>query len=132
MDTYDRKESDFGKYIVILRDGKITDLYFSEREPKLERKAIDITKYPVLLQGTEFQKSVWNKLISIPKGETVTYAELAKRIGKSKAVRAVASAVAKNRIAILVPCHRVVPSTGGVGKYRWGSERKKKILDSEK
>lgn len=131
MISYDRKTSQFGTYIVTVDDTGITDLYFSEKEPKGNRTFIDIEKHKLSMQGTEFQKKVWSALLKIPKGKAITYSELAKNIGKPKAVRAAASAVAKNRIALLIPCHRVIPAGGGVGKYRWGSERKKKILESE-
>lgn len=131
MITYDRKPSPFGTYIVIVDNTGITDLYFSEKEPKGTQITVDIEKYKIAPQGTEFQKKVWSALLKIPKGKTTTYSALAQKIGKPNATRAVASAVAKNRIALLIPCHRVVPKTGGVGKYRWGSNRKKKILESE-
>lgn len=132
MVTYDHKKSEFGSYIVIIEGGNIVDLYFSEKKPKGNQVVIDIEKYKIAPQGTDFQKKVWNALLKIPKGKTVTYSELAKKIGAPKAVRAVASAVAKNKIALLIPCHRVVPKTGGVGKYRWGSERKRMIIHAEK
>jgi O-6-methylguanine DNA methyltransferase len=131
MVTYDHKKSEFGSYIVIIEGGNIVNLYFSEKKPKGNQVVIDIEKYKIAPQGTDFQKKVWNALLKIPKGKTVTYSELAKKIGAPKAVRAVASAVAKNKIALLIPCHRVVPKTGGTGKYRWGTNRKKKILESE-
>jgi O-6-methylguanine DNA methyltransferase len=132
MITYDHKKSEFGSYIVIIEGGNIVDLYFSEKKPKGNQMAIDIEKYKIAPHGTEFQKKVWSALLKIPKGKTVTYSELAKKIGAPKAIRAVASAVAKNRIALLIPCHRVVPKTGGTGKYRWGSERKRMIIHAEK
>lgn len=84
------------------------------------------------LEGTEFQKKVWDELRNIEVGETISYSELAKRIGNSKAVRAVASACATNKIAILIPCHRVVNLSGKKVSYRWGAERKLKLLDLEK
>ncbi len=83
-------------------------------------------------EGTEFQREVWSELSKIPHGETVTYGEIAARIGRPKASRAVGSAVGANPIVPLVPCHRVLPSTGKVGNYRLGSERKKELLAGEK
>jgi methylated-DNA-[protein]-cysteine S-methyltransferase len=85
------------------------------------------------LPGTKFQKSVWRGLMSIQRGETVGYAELARRIGKPKAVRAVANAVGKNPLAPAVPCHRVIRSDGGIGGYSGpgGIGAKKKLLESE-
>ena len=83
------------------------------------------------LKGTPFQTKVWKELLKIPFGETVSYQEVALRIGKPRAVRAAASAIASNKISILVPCHRVIAKSGKIHKYRWGSERKKAILDWE-
>jgi methylated-DNA-[protein]-cysteine S-methyltransferase len=85
------------------------------------------------LSGTEFQKSVWRELLKIPHGETITYAELARRIGRPRAVRAVANAVGKNPRAPEIPCHRVVRSDGTLGGYsgRGGIATKKKLLAAE-
>ncbi len=85
------------------------------------------------LSGTPFQKKVWKSLLEIPKGKTVTYKELAKKIGKPKAVRAVANAVGANPIIIEIPCHRVVRSDGSLGGYsgRGGIVAKRKLLVSE-
>ncbi|MBI2099659.1 methylated-DNA--[protein]-cysteine S-methyltransferase, partial [Candidatus Uhrbacteria bacterium] len=69
------------------------------------------------VKGTSFQKKVWVALLQIPKGKIITYTELAKRVGKPKAVRAVANAVAANPMAPMIPCHRVVRSDGGLGGY---------------
>lgn len=89
-------------------------------------------KHKLNLQGTSFQKQVWKVLLKIKKGQTKTYAEVARMVGRPTAVRAVASAVAKNSIAVLIPCHRVVRSDGGVGEYRWGTSVKAELLGSEK
>lgn len=89
-------------------------------------------KYKLNPQGTLFQKQVWKVLLKIKKGQTKTYAEVAQMVGRPTAVRAVASAVAKNSIAVLIPCHRVVRSDGGVGEYRWGKKWKERVLNSEK
>ena len=86
---------------------------------------------PIDVQATAFQWKVWRALQRIPYGETRAYAEVAKSIGKPKAVRAVANACAKNPVCLVVPCHRVVPSAGGVGGYRWGSDRKQALLSNE-
>jgi O-6-methylguanine DNA methyltransferase len=82
-------------------------------------------------QGTKFQQAVWRALLEIPLGQRVTYKEIATRIGQSKASRAVGSAIAANPIALLIPCHRVVPAVGGTGNYRWGAERKLALLEAE-
>jgi AraC family transcriptional regulator of adaptative response/methylated-DNA-[protein]-cysteine methyltransferase len=87
---------------------------------------------PIDVQATAFQWKVWRALQRIPIGETRAYADVARSIGKPKAVRAVASACAKNPVAIVVPCHRVVPSAGGTGEYRWGAKRKQALLAREK
>lgn len=82
--------------------------------------------------GTDLQQLVWLNILKIPKGSTMTYKELAKATGAPKAWRAVASACAKNVIAFIIPCHRVVSTNGDKMNYRWGSERKKKLLEREK
>lgn len=86
---------------------------------------------PIDVQATAFQWKVWRALQGIPSGETRRYAEVAKAIGKPTAVRAVARACATNPVCLVVPCHRVVPTAGGVGGYRWGSERKRRLLERE-
>jgi len=86
---------------------------------------------PIDVQATAFQWKVWRALQRIPYGETRAYAEVARAIGQPKAVRAVARACATNPVCLVVPCHRVVPSAGGTGGYRWGAERKAKILKAE-
>ncbi len=86
---------------------------------------------PLDLVGTPFQRQVWAELRAIPTGETATYAEVAKRIGAPAATRAVANACAGNHAAVVVPCHRVVRTDGGLGGYRWGIERKRALLDAE-
>jgi len=87
---------------------------------------------PLDLAGTAFQWRVWQALLEIPPGETVSYQQLAQRLGKPRAVRAVASAVAANRAAVIVPCHRVIRSDGSLGGYRWGLPRKQELLDAER
>lgn len=87
---------------------------------------------PIDVRATAFQWKVWRELQRIPYGETREYAEVAKSIGKPKAVRAVATACAANPVALVVPCHRVVPKSGGTGQYRWGAERKAVLLKRER
>jgi AraC family transcriptional regulator of adaptative response/methylated-DNA-[protein]-cysteine methyltransferase len=87
---------------------------------------------PLDVRGTAFQERVWQALRDIPAGQTVSYAELAERIGAPKAVRAVAGACAANKIAIAIPCHRVVRNDGSLSGYRWGIERKAALLAREK
>ena len=87
---------------------------------------------PLDIQGTAFQQRVWAALRKIPSGETLTYAELATRIGAPNAVRAVAGACAANKLAIAIPCHRVVRTGGELSGYRWGVELKRELLQREK
>jgi AraC family transcriptional regulator of adaptative response/methylated-DNA-[protein]-cysteine methyltransferase len=86
---------------------------------------------PLDVRATAFEWQVWTALKAIPPGETRTYKEVAESIGHPRAVRAVARACAGNPVALTIPCHRVVPSAGGVGGYRWGTKRKKRLLRQE-
>lgn len=148
-------ESLYGICTVVFKDNSIFALAFSGLDETLSQFAdyfkgveIEIDNlnasklienifekgiYPeIILKGTDFQMSVWNELIGIPKGETMTYSELAAKIGKPKAARAVGNAVGTNLIAFLIPCHRVVRADKTLGGYRWGVETKKKMLANEK
>ncbi len=86
----------------------------------------------VPLPGTAFQRLVWRSLIRVPFGHTITYGELATRIGHPRAARAVGTALRKNPLPILVPCHRVVPASGGIGEYVGGTPRKRWLLQFER
>jgi AraC family transcriptional regulator of adaptative response/methylated-DNA-[protein]-cysteine methyltransferase len=86
---------------------------------------------PLDIRGTAFQQRVWRALQEIPVGETVAYAEIARRIGSPKAVRAVAGACAANHLAIAIPCHRVVRADGSPSGYAWGVERKRELIQRE-
>ncbi|HYF38197.1 MAG TPA: bifunctional DNA-binding transcriptional regulator/O6-methylguanine-DNA methyltransferase Ada [Gemmatimonadales bacterium] len=83
------------------------------------------------VQGTPFQWQVWEALRRIPAGETRTYQQIARELGRPNAARAVARACASNRVALVIPCHRVVRESGELGGYRWGIERKKHVLEQE-
>jgi O-6-methylguanine DNA methyltransferase len=85
----------------------------------------------VLLKGTAFQRKVWRALVEIPRGATVTYGELARRVRQPKAARAVGGAVGANPVAVLVPCHRVLAAGGKIGGYAWGTEKKRALLKAE-
>jgi len=100
------------------------DAYIQNKQPRPE--------LPLDLQGTAFQIKVWEFLLSLEDGDVISYAELAQGIDKPKAVRAAASACAANRIAVLVPCHRILRGDGGLGGYRWGLARKRALLDAER
>jgi AraC family transcriptional regulator of adaptative response/methylated-DNA-[protein]-cysteine methyltransferase len=86
---------------------------------------------PLDIQATAFQMRVWDYLRSIPPGKVQSYGEVAAAIGQPTAVRAVARACSANRVALLIPCHRVIRGTGEAGGYRWGLERKQALLDRE-
>ncbi|MFD8636609.1 methylated-DNA--[protein]-cysteine S-methyltransferase [Streptomyces sp. NPDC059533] len=93
-----------------------------------ERTSFDL---PLRLEGTEFQRSVWDQLVRIPYGETWSYGELAARLGKPGASRAVGLANGKNPVGIIVPCHRVIGASGGMTGYGGGLDRKVRLLDFE-
>jgi AraC family transcriptional regulator of adaptative response/methylated-DNA-[protein]-cysteine methyltransferase len=86
---------------------------------------------PLDVRGTVFQQRVWQALREIPAGQTASYTEIAKRIGSPTAVRAVAQACATNKLAVAIPCHRVVRNDGALAGYRWGVERKRTLLEKE-
>lgn len=91
----------------------------------------DKTKIQLLVKGTEFQRQTWHALTEINFGKVICYEELAERLGNKNSIRAVASAVARNNISYLIPCHRVIRKSGKINGYRWGQEIKKKLLDWE-
>jgi AraC family transcriptional regulator, regulatory protein of adaptative response / methylated-DNA-[protein]-cysteine methyltransferase len=97
--------------------------HLTDNEPHLD--------LPLDIRATAFQRQVWEKLRAIPYGETVSYGELAKALGKPGAVRAVGRACATNPVALVIPCHRVVREDKTLGGYRWGLQRKQKLLDLE-
>lgn len=84
------------------------------------------------IQGTPFQRAVWSALQNIPFGTTLSYSELAQKAGYPKAHRAVGTAVGKNPIAFIIPCHRIIRADGSTGNYRWGSDIKQRILEWER
>lgn len=93
-----------------------------------QRRVFD---FPIYQEGTEFQQKVWNELTAIPFGKTISYLDQSRRIGDTKAIRAVASANGKNNIAIVVPCHRVIGTNRSLVGYAGGLWRKKWLLDHE-
>ena len=98
--------------------------YLAGRRPRVD--------LPLDVRATAFQWQVWNALSDIPSGQTRSYTDVARSIGRPRAVRAVARACAANPVALAIPCHRVVPIGGGVGGYRWGAARKKALLAEER
>ncbi|GAA2618507.1 methylated-DNA--[protein]-cysteine S-methyltransferase [Actinomadura fulvescens] len=152
-------ESPYGPLTMVATDGVLSGLYmnlqrhrpaeelFGDREPdhrtppfgpvveQLEAYfAGELTEFdlPLALRGTPFQRTVWQALQEIPYGETISYGQLAQRIGKPSASRAVGLANGKNPISIIVPCHRVVGSAGSLTGYGGGLERKRRLLDFER
>jgi AraC family transcriptional regulator of adaptative response/methylated-DNA-[protein]-cysteine methyltransferase len=92
----------------------------------------DISTIPLHMQGTPFQQAVWRALLTTKPGMTTSYSAIAQFIGQPTAVRAAASAIANNRIAVLIPCHRIIKKNGQLHNYRWGADRKKLLLEWEK
>jgi AraC family transcriptional regulator, regulatory protein of adaptative response / methylated-DNA-[protein]-cysteine methyltransferase len=86
---------------------------------------------PMDIRGTPFQFAVWEQLRAIPAGETRSYSEIARRIGRPRAIRAVGTANGANPVSIVIPCHRAIRASGHLGGYRWGLERKRKLLEME-
>jgi AraC family transcriptional regulator of adaptative response/methylated-DNA-[protein]-cysteine methyltransferase len=99
--------------------------------PQVETLAAPQVPQMLDLRGTAFQLRVWQALRGIPRGETRSYSQLARELGEPKATRAVARACAMNRVALVVPCHRVVGASGALTGYRWGLERKQQLLEAE-
>ncbi len=122
-------QDQFPKADIIGCDGKFEQL-IAQVVGFIEAPSIGL-RLPLDVQGTAFQERVWRALREIPPGSTVSYAEIAERIGSPKAVRAVAQACATNHIAVAIPCHRVVRRDGDVAGYRWGVDRKRELLRRE-
>ncbi|MFD9264464.1 methylated-DNA--[protein]-cysteine S-methyltransferase [Streptomyces goshikiensis] len=150
-------DSPYGPLTLVASDGVLSGLYmtgqrhrpaeesFGERvaagEEPFPAVVAQLTAYfagelteftvPVRLEGTQFQRSVWEQLVRIPYGETWSYGELAARLGKPNASRAVGLANGKNPVGIIVPCHRVIGASGGMTGYGGGVDRKVRLLDFE-
>ncbi|QNK86044.1 methylated-DNA--[protein]-cysteine S-methyltransferase [Aliarcobacter cryaerophilus] len=109
------------------------NLVFNEKlaNEYLENIFIKNKKYPLLVKGTNLQINVWKALLNLPNGEIATYSDIANIVDKPKSVRAVASAIGKNHIGYLIPCHRVIAKSGAMSGYRWGIERKENLLAFE-
>ncbi len=117
--------------VKIERDDSSLQPWLDEIVLHLEGRNPDL-RLPLDVHGTEFQQRVWRELQSIPYGSTRSYGEVARAIGRPKAVRAVGQACGRNPVAIVVPCHRVLRGHGQLGGFYWGLERKKFLLDMEK
>jgi AraC family transcriptional regulator of adaptative response/methylated-DNA-[protein]-cysteine methyltransferase len=151
-------DTSLGKMLLAATDKGICRLSFDEDESALARRfpnaemvaggvaleqlvkgAIAAIEHPAQMPdlpldvaGTAFQQAIWNELRRIPAGETRTYADIAAAVGKPKAVRAAGSANGANNVAVLIPCHRVIRTDGGLGGYAYGVERKEKLLSAER
>ena len=145
-------ESAMGVCAILLGDGapalikELADRFpkaaLSKGDRKSESKLAAVIKFvetpkiglalPLDIRGTVFQHKVWQALQRVPAGQTVSYSDIAEKIGKPEAVRAVAGACAANPLAVAIPCHRVVRRDGGLSGYRWGIARKKALLEREK
>ncbi len=142
-------ETPIGKMIATANQEAIVSLSFidktlkvASKNPLLIRLEKELQEYfqnkriaftlPLNPAGTIFQKNVWDTLLTIPYGATLSYANEAKRLGNPKAIRAVANANGKNPIAILIPCHRVISTDGSLGGYNGGIEKKEFLLALEK
>jgi AraC family transcriptional regulator, regulatory protein of adaptative response / methylated-DNA-[protein]-cysteine methyltransferase len=114
----------------VVKDAKVLKGFVDEILEHLagEKKRLDL---PLDIQATAFQMKVWELLRKIPYGETVTYSQIAEKLGDRNKVRAVAQACANNRVAVVIPCHRVIGKDGKMTGYRWGVERKEKLLAAE-
>jgi AraC family transcriptional regulator of adaptative response/methylated-DNA-[protein]-cysteine methyltransferase len=121
-----------------LRAGFPNALLRSRSDDRLVQRVVGLIEDPAVtfdlpldVRGTPFQQKVWTALRNIPVGVTTTYSDLAARIGDPKAVRAVASACASNRLAVAIPCHRVLRNDGSLSGYRWGVQRKRSLIERE-
>jgi methylated-DNA-[protein]-cysteine S-methyltransferase len=128
--------------LVFLETDKVSCLLLSEQSPPIIQQCIDeLLEYfagnrrsfsvPINQEGTEFQQRVWKELYEVPFGKNLSYGELAKKMGDPNAVRAAAAANGKNKIAVIVPCHRIVGADRSLVGYAWGKARKKWLLQHE-
>jgi methylated-DNA-[protein]-cysteine S-methyltransferase len=154
---YDIFVSSLGKITIAADENHVTELHIEEdryfnnvppswkqnsNHPLLNKAMQEITEYfnnqrtefdlPLSFKGTIFQEKVWNAILEIPYGKTITYKMLAEKIGSPKAIRAVGTAVGRNPICIIIPCHRILASDGSLGGYVAGLKRKEKLLSLEK
>ena len=150
------KTAQLGELVLTANQTKLTGIYFAGRKhvpatikhwkcdpshPVFKKTACELQEFlsgkrrdftvPFLADGTEFQHKIWQQLARIPFGQTITYGELARRVGRPKAVRAAGAACGRNPLAIIVPCHRVVAKTGELQGFAGGLEAKKRLLALE-
>ncbi len=123
-------QSRFPKALLAEAGSSFDDLLY--QVVRFIEKPTEAINLPLDIQGTVFQRQVWSALMDIGAGETLTYSEVAMKIGKPKSARAVATACGANTIAALIPCHRVIGKSGRLSGYRWGVKRKQKLLELER
>ncbi len=131
----------FGHCVITFNNNTVCGLKFADsdsndtvvEDPEFIAKIFsqDNSKIPIQFEGTDFQIKVWNAIKKIPFGQTATYSDIAKVINHPKAVRAVGTATGSNKIAFIIPCHRVVSKNSKTYKYRWGGYIKKALLEWE-
>jgi AraC family transcriptional regulator of adaptative response/methylated-DNA-[protein]-cysteine methyltransferase len=129
LDADEQIHREFHAATLVRDDGGLRDIVDNVLD-RIEGRA-PATELPLDIRGTAFQRRVWEELQRIPLGETRTYGEVAAAIGSPRAVRAVGTACGANPVAIVVPCHRVLPASGGVGNYGGGPHRKRELLRRE-
>ena len=150
-------KSPVGELMLVADDTALTGVYFAGHDhipaasegwrrdaqhPVLRKAALQLQEYlsgkrtifeiPLRLTGTDFQEKVWQQIARIPYGETISYAELAKRAGAPQAIRAAGTTTGRNPVSIIVPCHRVVGKNGGLGGFGGGLDRKRFLLSLER
>lgn len=141
-------ESPIGKIWIVEKENQLYSILYNDtieceisKTPLLENTVLQLSQYfngerkifdiPILLEGTEFQKKVWQTLMKIPYGKTVSYGDIAEQIGHPRASRAVGGANNKNRIPIVIPCHRVIGKNGKFVGYAGGLDKKEFLLNLE-
>lgn len=142
-------ESTIGKLVIKATATHIHEVYFTEETGIIRYVENDLTKevkswlseyfkgnfiqtsFPIALNGTDFQLQVWEKVMEIPPGNTASYSEIATLLGADNLSRAVGKANGENKLAIIIPCHRVIATTGALTGYRWGLKKKAWLIDFE-
>ena len=131
LEFYDCKEEALKSLKKVFKDETIVQ-DDKKSQKLLDEIFIENRSFNLKFKGTPFQEKVWKELLKTKKGELLTYLDIAKKIDNQKAVRAVANAIGANKIAYLVPCHRVIRKDDKLGGYKWGIPRKKAILEFER
>jgi AraC family transcriptional regulator of adaptative response/methylated-DNA-[protein]-cysteine methyltransferase len=130
LSSFLQKQKKKNKSITLVEDSSVT-LPYLKKILELFKDSSRNTSLPLLLVGSPFQLKVWQTLLEIPKGKTVSYQDIALKIAAPQSMRAVGNAVGQNPVSLLVPCHRVIQKNGALGGFLWGSSLKKKLLALE-